>query len=260
MTQDLKVTTGIVQKNVQIAESVYEMAVETEICKDFIPGQFINVYLDDKSMLLPRPISICDADNSGVRIVYKIVGRGTKHLSAYRMNQEIKISSPLGNGYHVADDATDKRIALVAGGIGSPPMLGLVKKLTKQNADVSVFLGFPSQPFLVDEWKGLCEKVFIATDDGSFGFHGNVLELLRQSGEIYDEYFSCGPKGMLKAISEYLSSIERNMQVSLEERMGCGYGACLGCSCKIRENGAVTRKSVCKHGPVFLGKDVVWDE
>jgi len=137
---------------------------------------------------------------------------------------------------------------------------GLAKVLKERNAVLNVFLGFQSQTFLFNKLKELSENIFIATDDGSFGFHGNVVELLRKSATVYDEYFACGPKVMLKALSEYASNIERNVQVSIEERMGCGYGACVGCSCKIRGNGVVLRKSVCKHGPVFSGKDVVWDE
>jgi len=266
--QDYKIVIGKVKKNVSLAEGIYEMVIETgtkanaeaEAYKAFIPGQFVNIYLDDKSMLLPRPISICDAGGGSVTVVYKAVGQGTKYLSAYHENQKIRLSTPLGNGYHIAEDYMGKRVALVAGGIGIPPMIGLAKTLKERNADVNVFVGFQSQMFLVDKLEKLCENIFIATDDGSFGFYGNVLELLKSKNDIYDEYFSCGPKAMLKALSGHTLEVERNVQVSIEERMGCGYGACVGCSCKIREGGVVLRKSVCKHGPVFPGKDVVWDE
>jgi len=258
--QDCKVVTGFVKKNVALAKDIYEMVIETGVCSAFVPGQFINIYLDDKSMLLPRPISISDAEANSVTIVYKIAGQGTKSLSAYHKGQEIRLSTLLGNGYDLAKDYTGKRIALVAGGIGIPPMVGLAKTLKARNAEINIFLGFQSQTFLVDQLNQLCENVFIATDDGNQGFHGNVLELMKRNGHVYDEYFSCGPKVMLKALSLYTLELGRNVQVSVEERMGCGYGACVGCSCNIRENEAVVKKSVCKHGPVFLGKDVVWDE
>jgi dihydroorotate dehydrogenase electron transfer subunit len=211
-------------------------------------------------MLLPRPISISEAENGNVTVIYKVVGRGTKYLSEYRENQEIRLSSPLGKGYRMEDDYAGKKVALVAGGIGISPMIGLTKELKDRNAKLNIFLGFQSQTFLIDKLEKLCENIFIATNDGSRGFFGNAVEMLKRSGSIYDEYFACGPKEMLKVLSEYTCHIERNVQVSIEERMGCGYGACVGCACKIREDGAVSRKSVCKDGPVFLGKDVIWDE
>jgi dihydroorotate dehydrogenase electron transfer subunit len=270
--QEHKIVTGIVRKNAELADEIFEMRIGTDACKNFVPGQFINIYLDDKSMLLPRPISICSAESDSVTIIYKVVGQGTKHLAVYSEKQKVKISTPLGNGYNIEENYGGKTLALVAGGIGIPPMIGLAQALKERNANVSSFLGFQSQRFLVDEFKKLCDDVFISTDDGSFGFHGNVIELLKDNAKtacavnstanskIYDEYFSCGPKVMLKALSEYTTSIGRNVQVSIEERMGCGYGACVGCACNIKENGTVAKKSVCKDGPVFSGKDVVWDE
>ena len=256
-----KIVNGIVRENIMLADSVYKMIINTDACKDYIPGQFINIYLDDKSMLLPRPISICDANENSVTLVYKVVGQGTKYLTTYCENCEIKLSTPLGNGFFMEENYSDKTVALVAGGIGIPPMLGLAKLLKKKNAKVEAFLGFQSQLFLIDELEKLCEAVHISTDDGSFGFHGNVVQMLNDyANSVYDEYFSCGPKVMLKALSEYTTSLGKNAQVSIEERMGCGYGACVGCACKIKEEGVVTIKAVCKHGPVFWGKDVVWDE
>jgi dihydroorotate dehydrogenase electron transfer subunit len=260
VTPERKIITGIVKENSRIAAGIYEMVIEAEAFKNFIPGQFINVYLADKSMLLPRPISISEADDSSITLVYKVVGKGTGCLSGSRAGESIKISSPLGNGFDIKDDHTGKKIALVAGGIGIPPMIGLAGALKKRGTHVYAFLGFPSEVFLFEKLKAICDDVLIATDDGSAGFNGNAVELLEKSGALFDKYFACGPKAMLKSLCEYIAKVERDVQVSVEERMGCGYGACVGCSCKIREEGAVKRKSVCKDGPVFWGKDVVWGE
>ena len=255
-----KVTTGIILENTEIAKDVFELRVEASLCGDFVPGQFVNVYLDDKSRLLPRPISICGADSETVCVVYKTVGEGTKSLSEYSVGKEIKISSPLGNGYNLKENYFGKKVALVAGGIGLPPMIGLAEALHTRNAKIDVFLGFQSETFLCAGFKKFSENVFVATDDGSFGFHGNVIDLLRQADVTYTEYFSCGPKKMLGALSAYASSLSVSAQVSVEERMGCGFGACVGCACKVMSGGEATYKSVCKHGPVFCGAEVVWNE
>jgi len=251
--------TGTVKKNNRIAEGIFEMLIETEACKNFIPGQFINVYLDDKSKLLPRPISISEGSENSVTIIYKIAGKGTEYLSAYQESQPIKISEPLGNGYDLKEDYAGKSVALVAGGIGIPPMVGLAKILQSRKANVDVFLGYQSEVFITSKFEGNSRNVFISTDDGSVGFHGSVVEKLKADGRIYDEYFACGPKGMLKSLNEYTAKIEYNVQMSVEERMGCGYGACFGCSCKIKEDDKIVRKRVCKHGPVFSGKELVWE-
>ena len=260
MSPDKKIITGTVKGNTGIAAGIFEMRIKAGGIDDFIPGQFINIYLDDKSMLLPRPISISEADDNSLTIVYKIVGKGTGCLSGYGAGSRVKISSPLGNGYSLRENYAGGKTALVAGGVGIPPMIGLARELKKRGAEVYAFLGFQSETFLVEKLKPLCADVSIATDDGSAGFHGNVVELLGSGGAIYDEYFACGPKVMLKALCGYIEKVERNVQVSMEERMGCGYGACVGCTCKITEENRIKRKRVCIDGPVFSGKDVVWDE
>jgi dihydroorotate dehydrogenase electron transfer subunit len=251
---------GIVKKNALIAKDVCEMVIEAKGIKSFIPGQFINIYLNDTSMLLPRPISICDLETGDLTIVYKVLGKGTRLLSSYNVAETVRFSVPLGNGYQIGDDCTGKRIALVGGGIGIPPMAALGKALKGRNAVVDVYLGFQSEIFLCEKLKPFSNEMFIATDDGSTGFHGNVVALLGEKGFEYDEYFGCGPKAMLKALKEYTTKVGRRVQVSLEERMGCGYGACHGCACKINDKGHVIRQKVCKDGPVFFGEDVVWDE
>ena len=259
MTQMGKTVAGIVEKNEMIARGVYELNIKTGICNEFVPGQFINIYLDDRSMLLPRPISISEAGNGNVTVIYKAVGKGTEYLSGYAKGGSVVISSPLGNGFGIKDDYTGRHIALVAGGIGAPPLVGLAKALRGRNAAITAYLGFQSDIFLADRFRGLSENVFISTDDGSCGFHGNVVEMLMDGGHTYDEYFACGPKVMLRALCAYIEEIGRNVQVSLEERMGCGYGACLGCVCRLKDGDKIARKRVCADGPVFMGKEVAWD-
>ena len=260
MQQGCGIVTGIIKRNAEIADRVYEMAIEAEEIKSFVPGQFVNMYLNDKSMLLPRPISICDAENGTVTVVYRIAGKGTTHLASCRAGGRIRLSTPLGNGYNIEGDYAGKGAALVAGGLGAPPMSGLAKALKKRGAVVNVFLGFQSGTFLVEKFEEICENVFVATDDGSSGFHGNVAELLESGGIVYDVYFACGPKAMLKAVSGTAGKAGRDVQVSVEERMGCGYGACFGCTCRVKQGDGTARMRVCRDGPVFLGKDVVWDE
>ena len=275
MEQDRKVVTGIVAGNNRIAGGnagynargsaggsaggIYEMVIKTDVCKDFIAGQFINIYLNDRSMLLPRPISISEASAENVTIVYRTVGKGTELLAAYSAGERVRMSSPLGNGFSLKEDYSGKHLALVAGGIGLPPMIGLAGVLKKRNASVNVFLGFQSEVFLTAKFEQTACCLSFSTEDGSAGFHGNVVELLMENNSIYDEYFACGPRGMLKALCDYTAKTERGVQVSLEERMGCGYGACLGCSCDVKEGAKAVKKSVCKHGPVFAGNEVAWD-
>jgi len=253
------ISEGKVKRNAFHAEGIYEMVIETGVCGNFIPGQFINIYLDDKSLLLPRPISICDGKSDSVTIVYRTVGKGTSHLATYPVNKRIKISGPLGNGYDIKDDYSGMSVALIGGGVGIPPLVGLAKVLKERNASVHVFLGFASEVFLTGKFGPLSKNVNIATDDGNAGFHGNAAELLKADGRVYDDYFACGPKAMLKSMCEYAEVVGRDIQVSVEERMGCGYGACVGCTCKVIENGEIVRKKVCSHGPVFWGKELVWD-
>jgi len=245
------VVAGLVKKNERIAGDVYEMIIGTNICDDYVPGQFINIYLDDKSMLLPRPISICNGVAGSVSIVYRVVGKGTLCLSRYSQNQTILHSSPLGNGYTIQENLAGIKVAVVGGGIGIPPLVGLTRALRKRGAEVRPFLGYNSEIFLADKF----ESPNISTEDGRYGHTGNAVEMVRNRGQIFDEYYACGPKAMLKALYEHTAEVGRNVQVSVEERMGCGYGACVGCACKV--GGEI--KSVCKDGPVFFGKELVWD-
>jgi dihydroorotate dehydrogenase electron transfer subunit len=287
--------------NTEMAKDIYHMVIRYgDITKDAKPGRFINVYLRDKSMLLPRPISICQAeydgkspDDSRLTLVYRIVGKGTKVLSEYREGDTIKVSSPLGNGYDI--DAVirsdPETVLLAAGGLGVPPMVELAKTIWNLNVRFKIHaaLGFQDELFLVEKLKEFCDEVHVATDRGSAGFRGTVLEMMEAEGIEADYYLSCGPKPMLAALAESCGRANKPLQVSLEERMGCGYGACVGCTCRIRETSAggesgggvssgnsgrvdsggkrpaeaaaaVKRKKVCTDGPVFFGSEVVWDE
>lgn len=279
--------------NREIARGVYRLVLryggtgETQtVFKNPLPGQFVNVYLRDRSALLPRPLSICLAEEGRITLVYRVVGRGTKELSGYRQGESLRISTPLGNGYDLDDVfrvlcGGGKIIALVAGGLGVPPMVELAKTVRARlekatSARLIAALGFQDEQFLIEELESYCDEVHVATDSGAAGYRGNVLEMMEAKGIKADYYLSCGPKPMLKALAEYCAGAGKPLQVSLEERMGCGYGACVGCTCGIKEkipgreaadsrfgaeaDAVIRRKKVCADGPVFLGEEVVWDE
>lgn len=252
-----KVVEGKIIGQEQIAPMIFSIQIEApEAAKKAHCGQFVNVYPRSKSTLLPRPISISEIGETTLTLVYAVVGEGTKEFSNYKIGETIRISTPLGNGYSVKKA---KCSVLVGGGIGVPPLIQLAKEIKGEKIAV---LGFREAPILVESLEKLGVKVYIATDSGKVGFKGNVVELIKEKGIKGDYFYSCGPKVMLKALSQYLQTQNIPVQVSLEERMGCGYGVCVGCVCKIKadnEKGYVQKK-VCKDGPVFLGSEVKWDE
>lgn len=253
-----------------LAKDIYKMTIDGEalagICARAKAGQFINIYLRDKSTLLPRPISICKIDKRSLDIVFKVVGKGTKALSMYGAGDEIRISNGLGNGFitvgnnEKSGDEHIKKAVLVGGGVGIPPLIQLAKELKAVGTGVTAVFGFQEELYLVEEMKKYCKHVYVATESGSSGFQGNVVQLIKEMGILGDEFYSCGPKPMLKALAEYCQQIQVPIQVSLEERMGCGYGACVGCTCKILAGENIVQKAVCKDGPVFMGSEVVWNE
>ncbi|PKM94391.1 MAG: dihydroorotate dehydrogenase electron transfer subunit [Firmicutes bacterium HGW-Firmicutes-1] len=242
--------------NNQIAEGVFEIVFESDsISSEAKPGQFVNLYSSSGSMLLPRPISICEVnpEEQWVKLVYAVVGEGTKEFSTLGKGSYIDVLGPVGNGYTIE---TCEGSILVGGGVGTPPLLELAKRIEGKK---TIYLGFRSNPYLINELKKYGE-VFVATDDGSEGHHGTVIELMNQTSAIGQRIYACGPKPMLKALQQWAA--ERNIptQLSLEERMGCGFGACVGCVCKIKADNEVgyIYKKVCKDGPVFDAKEVLF--
>ena len=231
-----------------------------------VPGQFISVYSNDGARLLPRPISICRIDKDNLRIVYRVAGKGTEEFSKMKEGEYVNIQGPLGNGYDLGKIAAeikaegrsfDKAI-LFGGGIGVPPMLELARRL---DCHKNVVVGYRnSQTFLKEDFEAVADTdVYIATEDGSVGTKGNVLDTVKQENVEADAIFACGPTPMLRAIKAYALENDIPCYVSLEEKMACGIGACLACVCKsteIDDHSQVKNKRVCKEGPVFNVKEV----
>lgn len=247
--KECKIVKVISQK--QLASDVYSLWLNVEdMAKAAKAGQFVSIYSNDGSRMLPRPISICEVAKAtkAIRLVYRVVGEGTREFSQLMPEDEIKIMGPLGNGYTLSD----KKAILVAGGIGIPPMLQLAKSL--KNVEKTIVLGYKdSQTFLKDELESY-GRVIVATEDGSVGVKGNVLDAIRQAGVEGDIIYSCGPTPMLRALKNYAAEQGIEAQISLEEKMACGIGACLACVCQskdVDEHSHVHNKRICKDGPVF---------
>lgn len=253
---------GIVAEQLNISPGVYSMWIRTEYGKEAKPGQFISVYTDDPSRLLPRPISICESREDAIRIVYRIAGEGTKILSHKKEGDSIRFLGMLGNGYEAAaglalEQAED--IVLLGGGIGIPPMLGLARYLKEQGKRATAVMGYRDSHLFLRQELEECSDLIIATEDGSVGVKGNVIDALKAKNIKSGIIFSCGPMPMLRAIKHY--ALEQNIPayLSLEERMACGVGACLGCVAKTtREDhhSHVNLARVCTEGPVFEAREV----
>ncbi|HIX52566.1 MAG TPA: dihydroorotate dehydrogenase electron transfer subunit [Candidatus Lachnoclostridium stercoripullorum] len=244
-----------VESQVQLADGVYSMELlAPEIASAARAGQFISVYTKDKSKLLPRPISLCgiDRERGILRIVYRVAGAGTAEFSAYRAGDSVEIMGPLGNGFTLKD----KKAILIGGGIGVPPMLELMKELSCERTAV---LGYRDQQlFLKDEFEA-CGPVCVATEDGSAGTKGNVLDAIREQGVQGEIIYACGPTPMLRAVKAYAQEKGIECYISLEERMACGIGACLACVCQSKDvdsHSHVHNKRICKDGPVFAAEEV----
>lgn len=247
-------------KNQEIAPNIYEIVLEAEkIGLEAQIGQFVNLYVGRGEHLLPRPISICeiDRDRGRLRLIYGVVGKGTKEFAKLSAGEHIRVLGPMGNGFAVDEKAENHLV--IGGGIGVPPLLELVKHL---QGNITVFLGFRSNPILVEDFKKLGAAVYIATDDGSGGLRGTVGDLLARHNPTADMIYTCGPKPMLKAVAHWGEDRQIPVQVSMEERMACGIGACVGCTCKTRKETDTDweNRKVCKDGPVFWSREVIWDD
>ena len=242
----MKQTIFTILSNTALTDSVYKMVLEGDTSTITASGQFVNIKLTGK--FLRRPISVCDYDEKTLTIVYKVVGKGTEQMSAMVPGGELDILTGLGNGYDlsVAGDAP----LLIGGGVGVPPMYNLAKKLTAMGKTVTVILGFNTQSeiFYEEEFKALGCQVTVTTVDGSYGTKGFVTNALPG---YYSHFYTCGPEPMLKAV--YKATVTSG-QMSFEERMGCGFGACMGCSCKTLTG----YKRICKEGPVMMKEEVLW--
>ena len=244
-------------KNEQIAPDIFDMILHTkELAKEAKAGQFVKLYPDNNKNLLPRPISICeiDKDKETLRLVYQKIGEGTCLFSTMGEGEKIRVLGNCGNGYEIFEEE-DKTHIFVGGGIGVPPLLETCKQVKGKKI---VILGFRTGQFLKEDFEKQGATVYIATDDGSVGFKGNVVELMKNENITGDYIYSCGPKPMLLALTTYAKEREIYTQVSMEERMACGIGACVGCVVKILENGDAVYKKVCKDGPVFNSLEVVY--
>ena len=212
-----------------------------------IPGQFVNIKLD--GFYLRRPISVCDCEDGELTLIYKVVGIGTEAMSEMREGEALDILTGLGNGYDLSLSGDSP--LLVGGGVGVPPLYMLAKKLCAEGKNVSVVLGFNTKDeiFFEDEFRALGASVTVTTVDGSYGTRGFVTDAMKDID--YSYFYSCGPEPMLKAL--YKSSVTSG-EMSFEERMGCGFGACMGCSCKT----VTGNKRICKEGPVLKKEDIIW--
>lgn len=279
----------VVDRNA-LGSGIYDLTLKTKnIAKAAKAGQFVSVYSNDKSKLLPRPISLCgiDRDEDTIRLVYRVTGEntGTEEFSKLVMGDRIRILGPLGNGFTVEPG---KKAFLIGGGIGVPPMLQLAKDINsgvvqttvavdtntqekgqteekqinghgKKICDMNIIMGYRDEnTFLLDEFKEQADS-FVATEDGSVGTKGNVIDAIKENGLEADVIYACGPMPMLRALKAYAMEHDMECYVSMEERMACGIGACLACVCKTKDKDAhsnVNNKRICKEGPVFNAKEV----
>lgn len=240
----MKVSDFTVISNEKIANDVYRMVLSGDTGDITRPGQFINIRLD--GLYLRRPISVCDWDEKSVTIIYKVVGRGTDKMSHFSGGEVLDVMSGLGNGFDTS--ASKSRALLIGGGVGTPPLYRLAKELDNP----IVVLGFNSKDdvFYENEFKKLSDSVYVTTADGSYGIRGFVTDAIKNlSGYSYT--YACGPEPMLKAV---YNAVSADGEYSFEERMGCGFGACMGCSCKTKYG----YKRICKDGPVLKKDEIIF--
>ena len=233
--------------NAPLTETVYKMKLQGDVSEITSSGQFVNIKLD--GLYLRRPISVCDCEGDVLTLIYKVVGKGTEQMAKMIAGEKLNILTGLGNGYDLSL-AGDSPL-LLGGGVGVPPLYMLCKKLIAEGKKVSVVLGFntESEIFCEEDFKALGAEVFVTTVDGSYGIKGFVTDAMKEIDYTY--FYTCGPEPMLKAIYKASST---SGQFSFEERMGCGFGACMGCSCKT----ITGYKRICKEGPVLKKEEILW--
>ena len=235
-------------ENAPLAPGLYRLRMAGDVSAFTVPGQFLDIQLD--GYFLRRPISVCDWDGESVTVIYKLLGDGTRALADYPAGRKLDVLTGLGNGYDLSKAGI--RPLVVGGGVGIPPLYRLTKELIAYGSSPAVILGFnrKEERFLVDEFLELGLEPIVATADGSEGVKGFVTDALPFAGE-YTHVFACGPTAMLKALDELVTT---DAQYSFEERMGCGFGACMGCTCRTKTGS----KRVCRDGPVFSREEIEW--
>lgn len=243
----------IIKENEPVTDTIYRLVLECGAGEHGItaPGQFINIKID--GLFLRRPISICDWTETTVTVIYKVVGKGTELLKTYEPGRQLNALSALGNGF--APARAGKRLLLIGGGVGVPPLYGLCRKLVEAGARPTVILGFNTEhdAFYIEEFRELGAEVLVASADGSIGQRGFVTDVVQSLSEPATFFYTCGPEPMLRALDKALPDGLEG-QMSFEERMGCGFGACMGCSCETKYGA----KRICKDGPVLERSEILW--
>ena len=256
---DRKKENAVVVSQEQLSNGIFSMWIQTEASQTAKPGQFISMYTNDGTKLLPRPISICEINKEAgqLRVVYRVTGEntGTKQFSQMKAGDVVPVIGPLGNGFPL-EKAEGKKAFLMGGGIGVPPILELAKQL---NCEKQIVVGYRDADTFLREQFEENGTVYISTEDGSVGTKGNVMNAIAENNLSADIIYACGPTPMLRAIKNYAEANGIECYISLEERMACGIGACLACVCKSKEKDHHTHvhnKRICKEGPVFLSTEV----
>ena len=237
-----------VTENACIAEKIYKMILSGDISEIKAPGQFVNLKLD--GFFLRRPISVCDAENNNLTLIYKIVGKGSDRMSKLKAGKKLDVLTGLGYGYDTTLSGNNP--LLVGGGVGIPPLYMLCKRLIEKKAKPTIILGFGTagEVFYENEFKELGVPVYVTTADGSYGQKGFVTDVMKNLNYTY--FYACGPEPMFRAIDKIAQT---GGQYSFEERMGCGFGACMGCSCKTLAGS----KRICREGPVMKREEIIWE-
>ena len=238
----------VIKENKNIAKNTYKMIIEGDTSALKNPGQFVNILLD--GLYLRRPISVCDYDESTITLIYKVVGQGTEKMSQMQIGEKLDVLCGLGNGFDTSKSGDTPLV--IGGGVGVPPMFNLAKKLINEGKKPIAILGFNStdEIFYADEFEKIGAKVMVCTADGSVGIKGFVTDAIDKI-DNYTYFYTCGPEPMLKAI---YNKTKTSGELSFEERMGCGFGACMGCSCETKYK----TKRICKDGPVLEKEEIIW--